>query len=118
MYSDRNERVDRVSERTAGRELRYALVGQSAWPVEHQGPVNILHHLLLIDTGHAVMPSPPFRSSLARLCSTTAIGQENQNPQNNSQNQLAREIGNASHHFSLSIGLRVVLPPQRHEIHP
>jgi len=58
-------------------ELRYPFIGESARLVKHEHRINIRHHLLLINPGHALMSSIAFGGGLARLAGLTAEGHEN-----------------------------------------
>ena len=49
--------------------------------IQEQNLVDILHHLLIINTKNAFVPSLSLSYGLARLLKRTAIGQEHQNTQ-------------------------------------
>jgi hypothetical protein len=57
-------------------ELRYPFVGQAAGPVKKQKFVDVRHHFLLIYSGDAIVPSPPFRGGLARLLPRTTAARK------------------------------------------
>jgi hypothetical protein len=60
-------------------ELRYSVIGEPAWPVEHKHGVYVRHHLLLIDPERAQMPSMTFGGGLAgRAEGAAAERHENQ----------------------------------------
>src|SRR4030042_1030960 len=69
-------------------ELRYPFIGEFAGLVKHQHRIYIRHHLLLINSNHALMSSMTFGNGLAGLAEATAEGHENENQQYNRQNHL------------------------------
>ncbi len=95
--------------------LRYPFVREFAGFIKKHDLVYICHHLLTADSGIALMPSTPLSGGLTSLLvGTTANGQENQDPQNNSQSHLTYRSRNALHHLSSFIGHRVSSPSVRH----
>ena len=50
----------------------YSSICESAWPIQKQNPVYVCHHLLLIKTKIALVPSIPLSHSLSRLLERTA----------------------------------------------
>lgn len=64
----------------------YLLVGELAWFIHEQSPVYVGHHILLVNSKVAQMPSMTLSCSFARLLKKGAATKpENQNTQKNRQ---------------------------------
>jgi hypothetical protein len=81
-------------------ELRYPFIGEFAGLVKHKHRIYIRHHLLLINSNHALVSSMAFGNGFAGLTEATAEGHKNENQQYNRQNHLIYTNRNALHHFS------------------
>jgi hypothetical protein len=83
----------------------YPFIGELARLIQEQNPVYVCHHLLMINTKNAFVPSLPFSHGLTRPLVSTARGQENQSTQEDSQNHFTYKKRSIFHHFSLFLSL-------------
>lgn len=83
----------------------YPSICQLARPIQEQNLVYVCHHLLLLNTKNAFVPSIPLSHGLARLLERTSRGQESQSTQEDSQNHFTDKKRSIFHHFSLFYNL-------------
>jgi len=78
----------------------YPFISEPAGSIEEQDLVYVFHHLLLINTKIAEVPSMAFRCSFTRLLErSTTAGQQNQSTQDNTQQHFTAKNITIFHHF-------------------
>lgn len=78
----------------------YPFIRELAGFIQEQNLVYVLHHLLLINTKIAEVPSMAFRYSFTRLLEkSTTARQHNQSTQDNTQHHFIDKNRSLFHHF-------------------